>query len=127
MKRKVPLSRVSRIPRVNRQRKSKNWIRAYGSEQRVEFVRSLGCSVCGAIPSENAHIVTGGVGRKADAKSIVPLCGRRSTFELAFVGHHGLLHEWGRETFQRFFNINLAKAARETESAWRAHLAEDAA
>jgi hypothetical protein len=109
--------RKSRIPRVNRQRKSKNWTRAYGSVERVLFVRSLPCVMCGAVPSENAHIETGGMGRKADYTKIVPLC----------KSGHDAFHVYGRDYFKHRSYLDLEAAAAETEARWRAHLAEDAA
>jgi hypothetical protein len=117
LRRKSSLSRVSRIPRVNRERKSKNWIRAYGSVERVEWVKQQGCVVCGRIPSLNAHTITGGTGRKADAKYIIPLCAL----------DHAVLHIVGRACFEAEYGINLESLAAEYESRWRAHLAEDAA
>jgi hypothetical protein len=120
LKRKTPLPpRKSRIPRVNRQRKSKNWTRAYGSVERVQFVAALPCAVlmCLEAVSENAHIIPGGTGRRADAKYIIPLC----TF------HHRQIHTIGRASFERAYRINIFEAAERTDAAWRAHLAEDAA
>jgi hypothetical protein len=111
------VKRTSRIPRVNRERKSKNWIRSYGSVERVEWVKQQGCVVCGRIPSENAHTETGGVGRKADADTIAPLCKK----------HHFILHMEGKATFEEAYAIHLSWAAELTEDRWRAHLAEDAA
>ena len=56
-------------------RRRKDWLRAYGGEERVAFVAAQRCCVCGAEPpSENAHVLSGGMGRKADARWIVPLC-----------------------------------------------------
>ena len=66
----------SGIKPVNEERREKEWARAYGSEERVRFVKDLPCAVpgCGDSPSENAHLETGGMGRKADADTVVPLC-----------------------------------------------------
>jgi hypothetical protein len=110
--------RKSRIPRVNRQRKSKNWLRAYGSGARVKWIQEQGCLVCGWSPCDNAHVTSGGTGRKSDAKNIVPLC----------EGHHRLaLHKHGRQWFETTYNINLELAAAETENRWLRYVAGNAA
>jgi hypothetical protein len=58
-------------------------LRIYGPPERIRWVASLRCACgCGGTPCENAHTVTGGTGRKADAATIIPLtakCHRRQT------------------------------------------------
>lgn len=118
MKRRTPLKATAPLrrsgPIKKRKRKASEWSRIYGSKARVEWVKSLPCSVrlCAvltAAPSENAHIETGGMGRKANADTIIPLCR----------GHHRLLHSWGSVTFQRMCRIDLAAAAADTERQWQ--------
>lgn len=77
LKRSAPPPRGKAIRR--KPRKASEFARIYGSEARVRWVKSLPCVGCGAIPSEdrpseNAHTVTGGTSRKADAATIAPLC-----------------------------------------------------
>lgn len=55
-------------------RKSQAFDRTYGSVERVEWVQRQPCWICGTTPSENAHVKSGGMSRKADAQYIVPLC-----------------------------------------------------
>lgn len=86
LRRKTPLqSKPKRKPRS-----AEEYARIYGSKERVAFVKALPCLYCCAVHplialawhpdaenrvySENAHTVTGGKGRKADADTIVPLC-----------------------------------------------------
>jgi hypothetical protein len=57
---------------------------------------------------ENHHIKTGGKGRKADARFIIPLCHEC----------HEELHFMGARTFSITVGINLEKAAAVTEAAW---------
>lgn len=59
----------------NRERKAKEWVRSYGSEERVGAVKATPCEVesCNRL-SENAHLKTGGTGRKADADTVANLC-----------------------------------------------------
>lgn len=100
------------IARRNKKRHSKNWLRSYGSVERVEFVKGLPCvvgaAICPFFQSENAHIEAGGAGRKSDAAKIVPLC----------APHHREIHAVGRVLFEQFNGIDLNKAAAETEAAW---------
>jgi hypothetical protein len=71
---RTPLRRTDRVARRNAERRDREFQRCYGSAERVAFVQGLSCVGCGRTPCENAHSVTGGMGRKADAETIVPLC-----------------------------------------------------
>jgi hypothetical protein len=82
--------------------------RIYGSPERQTFVRGLGCLICGADP-QLAHTATGGMGRKADAATIVPLCDL----------HHRELHQHGVSTFARRWGIDLTASAAWIEEQWR--------
>ena len=96
--------------RPKRRKRSKSeFARIYGSPARVRFVASLPCVGCGRGPCENAHIETGGMGRKADSDRIVPLCN----------GCHREFHWWGREDFEDGYHIDLEGAALQTEMLWR--------
>lgn len=67
----------SRLNPVNRKRKAKNWARAYGSAAFVQWISRLPCWACnyaGPSPRQAAHTTTGGMGRKADANTIIALC-----------------------------------------------------
>lgn len=77
------ISRKTKPKARNVKRRQSEFARCYGSRQRVEWVKSLPCMGCvtywpiSPSPgwlSENAHTVTGGAGRKADADTIIPLC-----------------------------------------------------
>jgi hypothetical protein len=81
---RTPLKRKTRLtgtrkPKARKRIAPKNrsaieFQRIYGSKRRVEFVKRMGCCVCGKTPCENAHIKSGGMGRKADYREIIPLC-----------------------------------------------------
>jgi hypothetical protein len=104
----------SRLRPKNVKRRKSEFQRAYGSEARVEFVKSLPCIVgccLGLIPVENAHIETGGMGRKADYTLIVPLC----------TAHHKMAHDHGHERLAQRYGIDLKAAAAETECRWLYH------
>lgn len=84
------LDRTTRLNPVNRPRRKAERLRAYGPPERREAVRAMQCAVPGCSDrSENAHLVTGGTGRKADADTVANLC----------AGHHRLgsdsLHRLG--------------------------------
>ena len=71
------LKRTGRLSPINRKRKAKNWARAYGSKSFVQWIRRLPCWACnyaGPSPRQSAHTVSGGMGRKADANTIIALC-----------------------------------------------------
>lgn len=85
------LKRSAVKPR-NAARKRREFARAYGSRERVEWVKSLPCAACGVVGfSENAHVASGGAGRKADASQIVPLCGPHyCPPDFSFIGCHAM-------------------------------------
>ena len=98
--------------------------RIYGTDEHIAFVKSLPCGACGWIgASEFAHVKTGGMGRKADARYGAPLCGPHPihAFGLAGMveGCHRMLHRLGVKTFEKDFAISLAALAEETEAAWQ--------
>lgn len=81
--RKRPIKKSGRVK--PKKRSASEFARIYGSKKRVVWVKSLPCAVWIAVelfgietrcegPVVNAHTVTGGMGRKADAKTIAPLC-----------------------------------------------------
>ena len=55
------------------------------------------------------HVRTGGVGRKADAIWIVPLT----------VTEHDELHQYGQETFEKKYGVDLRALAAETAARWQ--------
>lgn len=117
-----PILRRVRPKAVNRKRKASEFKRCYQSKVRVEWVRHQKCVACGYVPRdegrlcENAHIETGGTGRKADRTKIVPLC---------WICHLQI-HRVGRVTFEKVFDgIDLEKLAAQTEAAWLAAQLED--
>jgi hypothetical protein len=110
-----PLTRRTRLKAVNAKRRKKEYTRCYESRARVAWAKRQPCMVfpsggCDG-PMENAHIVTDGMGRKADSRYVVPLCH----------AHHCLLHVMGTALFERTYTISLAYGAEQTEAAWRAH------
>lgn len=108
------------VKRSNPKRKASEFRRAYGSKARVEWVKRQPCPVCLALgmrgdwtaERDNAHIVGGGAGRKADRTMIVPLCRH----------HHRALHAAGSlSAFYVTFGckVDLADVAVRTEAAWQ--------
>ena len=115
-----PITRTP-VPRQNKARKLKEFARTYHSGARVLLVKLLPCAVPGCVSTqerENAHTQNGGLGRKGDYQTIIPLCRT----------HHSVLdcgpgHDW----FERNYQVNLAIEARLTEQRWQAHLAGEGA
>lgn len=108
------------LAKRNAKRRTSEFARCYGSRARVAWVKAQPC-VVGSLgcdgPSQNAHTANGGMGRKADADTIVPMCD----------GHHRLLHCWGVETFSRSYALDLPALAADTDRRWREHLNRTAA
>ena len=104
------IKRKARPNARNPKRKLREFARAYGSPERVEWVKAQPCLVCRDTPSENAHIKSGGMGRKSDAANVVNLCSRC----------HGELHRAGRDSFEACYGINLAERATQLDAQWRA-------
>lgn len=96
---------------MNRARKRTEWARVYGSTERVQFIKALPCCVssCDRRPCENAHAKGGGMGRKADARFVLPLCTK----------HHRELHNIGVRTFEKRHAIDLLHCADWTEWRWQ--------
>lgn len=107
---RTPLTRKTPVRKRNAKRKASEWARAYGSEERVEWVQRQPCAICGYPVCQNCHIGTGGIGRKADADHIAPLCS----------DHHRELHQHGQQTFEATYGIRLDAVARNTALAYRA-------
>jgi hypothetical protein len=106
------LDKVYTTLRPKRKRRSASeFARIYGSRKRVRFVAGLPCIVCNATPCQNAHTPhpSAGMGRKADAESIVPLCAKC----------HDELHRSGVDSFQAAHSVNLAMSALETDALWQ--------
>lgn len=83
LRRKSPLARGGRVK--PKKRTASEFSRIYGSKKRVAWVKAQPCLVCGSGPCENAHVVGGGMGRKASHTAIVPLCS----------SHHWQSHHYG--------------------------------
>lgn len=112
------ITRKARPKKVNRLRKKREFERAYHSKARVLFVKSLPCAVrccvyeqaIGTAATQNCHIASGGMGRKAAYAEIVPLCS----------WHHEILHHGGRRLFEKDYRIDLGVCAAATQLAWQA-------
>lgn len=116
-----PLPRpTKRIRARNPKRQRQEFARAYGSEARVEWVKSQPCAVCrvGGY-TENAHCPpkshAGGTGRKADSRFIVPLCGDR----IGTIGCHGMYDRLGRSVLVAAYNVDFDALAADTERRWQ--------
>lgn len=92
-----------------------DFARIYGSAARVAWIRAQPCMACGRGPCENAHTISGGMGRKADYETIIPLCWTC----------HNHMHLAGWAVLgARFANRDLLKTlAHDTQRRWLLHLA----
>lgn len=112
---KAGLKRKSPVRKVNQKRRASEFARCYHSKERVAWVQRQPCVVCTLSPCDNAHIRTGGTGRKAGYRQIVPLCSPFYDED----GCHRYLHAIGRASFERTYGIDLVAAAAETERRWQ--------
>jgi len=101
------------VKRRNVKRHSANWLRAYGSPERVEWVTWQPSVVSGYVPCDNAHVRSGGKSRKADACWIVPL----------LPDEHDELHKIGKASFEAKYDLDLDALAGVIEMAWKRFLA----
>lgn len=108
-----PLARKARVAQVNRKRHAREWARAYGSKERVAWIARHPSVVSDQTPCENAHVVSGGKGRKADADKVVPLTS----------AEHRQLHLFGVRQFEVDYDIDLLFTAAQIEREWQQHRA----
>ena len=81
----------------------------FRSKRYRRFVEKLPCYVCHRSLFEGTEIIphheeTGGVGMKGSDLSCIPLCHE----------HHDFYHAQGKDTFEKYHNVDLWKARAET-------------
>ena len=99
MKRSGPLRRKKGLRRSNPKRRAKLYREQYG--EHGAYVRDHGCVVghrCGG-QIQAAHVKSRGAG--GTARDLVGMCAL----------HHGESHAMGIQTFQKFYEIDLAAEA----------------
>ncbi len=97
-------ARIKRSRRIKPKKRSpEETLRIYGTEERRDAVKAMPCVVpsCYRTPSENSHLVNGGMGRKADADTIVPMC-----------AHH---HRTGTNSFHNLGSVRAFDAMHGTD------------
>lgn len=103
-----------RKPIKRKKRTESEFARIHGSRARVAFISSLPCAACGrGTPppgNHNAHIKTGGIGRKADSTDIIPLC----------ADCHGAQHRMGWDAIGLEEMAERERRAAIVERAWQA-------
>jgi hypothetical protein len=77
--RRSPIKRKRGVRKRNAKRSAANRERAYGIKTgKRAWVVARSCHFCGAgAPSEPVHAKVDGIGRKADAKYLIPMCTNR--------------------------------------------------
>lgn len=108
-----PLRSRSRKRRKHHTR-DPEWLRAYGSVERVDAVKREPCVFCGARPCDNAHGASGGTGRKADADTIVAACSGPGNC------HWQMDHGIGKKAMERKHGVDLKVAARDLDERLKA-------
>lgn len=110
LRRKANLKPRVPVKKRNGKRHAAEWRRAYGSPERVKWITTVPCLMCGSLPSQNAHLESGGMGRKADAESIIPLCERCHVFQ-----HQ---HGWKALTGMSNWKDAMERAAKQVAAQW---------
>lgn len=113
---RTPLKRSTKPLRKKPRTKSEK-LRIYGPPGFIEWIHEQRCIACGQIPSQDypshaAHTETGGVSRKGDWTSIVPLC---------FACHILIGHQSGNKTLEALWDIDLEVAAIAIQEQWASH------
>ena len=110
-----PLKRSARINPVNVERKAEAFKQDYHSEEFVQWVHSLGCSVAGCRETkiEAAHAVSRGAG--GTWADVLPLC----------QVHHQLSHTLGATNFDRRFDMDSQLIASAVHQRWLAFTKEE--
>lgn len=67
------------------------------SEENLDFIRTLNCSVCGDISVEPHHVVSRGAGGGDSLTNLMPLCRE----------HHIEIHKIGRSTFFKKYELAI--------------------
>ena len=93
-------------------RSAKSFARIYGSKERVAWIQAMPSVVSGRTPCVNAHTVSGGMGRKADYHTIVPLTD----------AEHRELHQIGVKSFEQKYRVDLKALAGQVQDRWLTHL-----
>ena len=102
------LSRRTRLRAFNPERRQREFARAFGSRERVEWMQAQPCATCGAKPpSEVSHVRSRGAGGGPD--DTIPQCRRC----------HRRLHALGIRTFGARFGVDLEQLVARYASNWR--------
>lgn len=112
-RKRKPIAERVRIAKKSRKSGHKNkraatFARAFGSIERVEWMHTVGCSVCSRGPVEIAHAKSRGAG--GTSADTLPLCRE----------HHHEQHAVGIRTFEAKYGIDMTAAAAQMESLWQA-------
>lgn len=113
----VPKPKPKRGAKAAKQRAK--FQREYGGVTRLTWLKAWVCRArlhphldCSG-PIEAAHTASGGVGRKADASTLIPLCRK----------HHAELHQYGAHSFEKAYGLSLRHEAEKVDNEWQRHLA----
>jgi len=105
----------SPLPRTNTKRRANNFVLAYGSEERVEWMHGMECA-CSSYPMctfriEVAHVISKKPNGRGGPDDTVPLCDF----------HHRTLHSLGIDTFQERYDVDLTALAKHYAELWDQH------
>ena len=119
--------RESSKPVRKHARPKKEKDRIYGGTY-ADWIRAKPCCACGVVGfSQAAHTATGGTGRKADAATLVPLCGPHYVPpDFLYNGCHEQLHRMGALSWA-FASLDLKAIAAKLRAEWLAFASPNSA
>jgi hypothetical protein len=115
IRRRARLKSRKRPNARNAKRQAKQFARAYGSEERVSWMKRQRCLTCGDHgPCENSHLRSrAGMGRKGNAEKTIPQC--KPCHDL-----YPRRSKW-RARFPHWTDEKLEAAAAVIEARWQEH------
>lgn len=75
----------------------------------LAWIKELPCIICKYPHSDPHHSETGGKGTKASDYTCLPLCHI----------HHQMVHTYGKQTFQKEFNIDFKSVCKRLNAIWK--------
>ena len=128
LRRSTPMARggkLERSPMKKRKPSAAEQERKYGTPERRAWFKQRPCIICGRMPSDMAHVQSGGTGKKDHHRRTVPLCS--TIVATGYVGHHAE-YDGGKASFLAKHGLtvdDLLDLAEWTESLWQHHRASN--
>ncbi len=110
-----------RTPIKKKARPADETKRIFGPKARMAWLKGLPCAACGytgPILRDAAHAITGGMSRRSEFTSLLPLCAVRWEGGVLIEGCHRECHQHGVKTFESKYGISLQSLASDVARQW---------